>query len=115
MTVGLNPMSILAQAGSPAGPVPPRLLEARRVALVEALDGAMAVIGSQRLKSIDGDYPQDSDFRQDNNFFYLTGLEIPGGWLVSSTRNARSVVAMVAPPRTMRTTRGSGSTRGGRG
>jgi Xaa-Pro aminopeptidase len=102
LTVGLNPLSIQAQVGSPAGPVPPRLLEARRSALLDALDGSMAVIGSQRLKSIDGDYPQDSDFRQDNNFFYLTGLEMPGGWLVLNGAGEGSTTLFL-PPRNART------------
>ena len=102
MSVGVNPMSIMAQAGSPAGPVPPHLLEARREAFLEVLDGALAVIGAQRLRSIDGDYPQDSDFRQDNNFFYLTGLEIPGGWLVLNGPREGST-ALFLPPRNART------------
>jgi len=100
MTVGLSPR-IMAQVGSPAGPVPPRLLEARREAFLDVLDGAMAVIGAQRLKSIDGDYPQDSDFRQDNNFLYLTGLEIPGGWLVLNGAGEGST-ALFLPPRNAR-------------
>ncbi len=71
-----------AQEGSPAGPVPRELLAQRRARLVEALAGRLAVIGSDRLRDIEQDYPQDSDFRQDPDFFYLTGLEEPDAWLV---------------------------------
>lgn len=70
-----------AQWGSPAGPVPTALLETRRASLVAILDGAPAVFRSADLRSIEGDYPQDSDFRQDNDFFYLTGLETKDSWL----------------------------------
>lgn len=71
-----------AQEGSPAGPVPPEFLARRRARLLESLAGRLAVIGGERLLDIERDYPQDSDFRQDANFFYLTGLEEPEGWLV---------------------------------
>lgn len=70
-----------AQWDSPAGPVPVEVLQARRAALLDLLDGAPAVFGSAHIKSIEGDYPQDSDFRQDNDFFYLTGLESRESWL----------------------------------
>jgi Xaa-Pro aminopeptidase len=62
--------------------VPAEALEARRSALMELLNGTPAVFGSSQIRSIEGDYPQDSDFRQDNDFFYLTGLESRESWLV---------------------------------
>jgi Xaa-Pro aminopeptidase len=71
-----------AQAGSPAGPVPVARLAARRAALLDSLGRGVAVIRSATKRSIEGDYPQDSDYRENNNFFYLTGLEEPGGRLV---------------------------------
>src|SRR6185369_713903 len=33
-------------------------------------------------KSVETDHPQDSDYREDDDFFYLTGIEEPGSWLV---------------------------------
>lgn len=77
-----------AQEGSPAGAVPTEALEARRAALLERIGDGVAVLGTTRLRSIEGDYPQDSDFRQDNDFFYLTGLESPGAWLVAEGAGA---------------------------
>jgi Xaa-Pro aminopeptidase len=71
-----------AQAGSPAGPVPVMQLEARRNALVDRLGNGIAIVPSGRLRSIERDYPQDSDYRERNDFFYLTGLEAPGASLV---------------------------------
>lgn len=73
-----------AQAGSPAGAVPVELLRARRQALLERMGTGVAILRStdQRSLEAEGGHPQDSDFRQDNDFFYLTGLETPASWLV---------------------------------
>ena len=73
---------LAAQAGSPAGPVPVARLSARRAALLDLIGNGIAIVRSADERSIEGDYPQDSDFRQDNDFFYLTGLETAGSWLV---------------------------------
>jgi Xaa-Pro aminopeptidase len=86
-----------AQEGSPAGPVPPTLLSERRARLIEALDGRLAVIGADHLKDIEGEYPQDSDFRQDADFFYLTGLEEPAGWLLLNAGGPGDVVLYLTP------------------
>ena len=87
-----------AQEGSPAGPVPPELLARRRARLLESLAGRLTVIGGERLRDIERDYPQDSDFRQDANFFYLTGLEEPEGWLVLNA-GAPGAEILYLPPR----------------
>jgi Xaa-Pro aminopeptidase len=49
---------------------------------MERLGTGVAILRSADPRDIEGDYPQDSDYREDNDFFYLTGLEAPGGWLV---------------------------------
>lgn len=87
-----------AQAGSPAGPVSPSYLEARRAALLELLQGSPALVGSAEPKSIEGGYPQASDFRQSNDFFYLTGLEAAGAWLSLNVPRKGDVV-LYLPPR----------------
>jgi Xaa-Pro aminopeptidase len=46
----------------------------------------VAVLRSADVRSIEDDYPQDGDYREDNDFFPLTGLEAPGGWLVLVAR-----------------------------
>jgi Xaa-Pro aminopeptidase len=79
--------SAAAQAGSPAGPIPVARLEARRAALLDRIGTGVAVIRSADEKSIEGDYPQDSDFRQDNDCFYMTGLETADSWLVLVARS----------------------------
>ena len=63
-----------AQVGSPAGPVPVEYLSARRADLLKRMGNGIAIIRSSEQRSIEGDYPQDSDYRENNDFFYLTGL-----------------------------------------
>ncbi len=89
-----------AQAGSPAGAIPVETLARRRVALLDSIGTGVAILRSAEEKSIEGDYPQDSDFRQDNDFFYLTGLETTGSWLVLVARDtAPDRVMLFLPPR----------------
>jgi len=76
-----------AQVGSPAGPVPVEYLTARRAELLKRMGNGVAVIRSAEKRSIEGDYPQDSDYRENNDFFYLTGLETPESWLVLVARD----------------------------
>ena len=80
--------SAVAQVGSPAGPVPVERLAARRAALFERLGDGVAVIRAAKPRSLEADYPQDSDYRESNDFFYLTGLEAPGGRLVLVARKS---------------------------
>jgi Xaa-Pro aminopeptidase len=92
--------AIQAQVGSPAGPVPVAQLRARRSALMAKLGNGVAVIPSARVRSIESDYPQDSDYRENNDFFYLTGLETPGASLVLVARkDARNQAILYLPAR----------------
>lgn len=68
-------------AAPDSGPVPAEVLEARRQALLELLEPGIVIIRSADPREL-SEHPQDSDFRQDNNFYYLTGLEEPNSWLV---------------------------------
>ncbi len=92
-----------AQAGSPAGAVPLERLEARRQALIAKLKAGVAIIkGSEELSNDppDSDYPQATSFRQDNDFFYFTGLETHASWLiVTASDSAHSEVHLFVPPR----------------
>jgi Xaa-Pro aminopeptidase len=92
--------SIQAQVGSPAGPVPVERLQPRRSALLAKLGNGIAIIPSAQVRSIEGDYPQDSDYREHNDFFYLTGLEAPGAWLVLVARKSgRDQAVLYLPAR----------------
>ncbi|HEX7024459.1 MAG TPA: aminopeptidase P family protein [Gemmatimonadales bacterium] len=79
------PLPLPAQAGSPAGAVPVASLQARQRALIARLKSGVAVIrGAEELSDDppDSKYPQAASFRQDNDFFYLTGLETPDSWVI---------------------------------
>ena len=76
------PAVLPAQAGSPAGPVPVATLQARRAALFARMGNGVAVLRSAEELSIETDHPQDSDYRENDEFFYLTGIESPGSYLV---------------------------------
>lgn len=96
-----------AQVGSPAGPVAPETLRARRAAAAGAMEEGLLVVGSEELRELEGDHPQDSDFRQDNYFFYLTGLETPGSWLVLPAGEP-DAASLYLPPRDRRSERWTG-------
>lgn len=93
---------VAAQVGSPGGPVPVELLKARRAAFLATMPTGVAVINSSRIRSIEGEYPQDSDYREANDFFYLTGVESPGGMLVmvqpDSGKAPGTAMLFLAPP-----------------
>jgi len=96
----LTVTSVQAQVGSPAGPVPVGQLRARRSALMAKLGNGIAVIPSARGRSIESDYPQDSDYRENNDFFYFTGLETPGASLVLVARkDGRNQAVLYLPAR----------------
>jgi Xaa-Pro aminopeptidase len=92
-----------AQVNSPGGPVPVELLNARRKAVLDSLPPGVMTIESAQLRSVEGDYPQDADYRENSDFFYLTGLEAPGGILIavqpdSSRQRGYFVLYLPAPP-----------------
>ncbi|HET8622760.1 MAG TPA: aminopeptidase P N-terminal domain-containing protein [Gemmatimonadales bacterium] len=93
-------LQLSAQQGSPAGPVPVDRLGARREALAKRLGTGVAVMRSGVERSIEGSYPQDSDYREDNDFFYLTGVEVPNAWLVLvASDGALAESVLYLPPR----------------
>ena len=64
------------------------------------LGNGIAVIPSARVRSIESDYPQDSDYRENNDFFYFTGLETPGASLVLVARkDGRNQAVLYLPAR----------------
>jgi Xaa-Pro aminopeptidase len=67
---------------------------------MDRIGTGVVVMRSARLRSIERDYPQDSNYREDSDFFYLTGLEAPGGWLVLVARpNAPDSAILYLPER----------------
>lgn len=86
------------QVSSPAGPVPVELLVERRAGLAKRLGDGVALLSSADPQHLMGVYPQTSDYREDNDFFYLTGLEAPGGWLVLVARSGELAEAVLYLP-----------------
>jgi Xaa-Pro aminopeptidase len=74
------------EARQPFRRPPPEVLESRRRALLESLGSGVALVRSASTKDIESAYPQASDFRQNNDFLYLTGLETPDSWLLLASR-----------------------------
>ena len=97
------PLGAAAQAGSQAGPVPVANLQARRQALIAKIKSGVAIIrGATELSNDppDSKYPQATSFRQDNDFFYLTGLETHDSWLIiTATDSSRGEAHLFLPPR----------------
>lgn len=108
----LAPLPLAAQAGSPAGPVPVEALVARRNALARAMGNGIAIIKSSEERNIEGDYPQDSDYRESNDFFYLTGLEAKDSWLLVIADSGRAMTTLFLPPRDTASERWTGPTLG---
>jgi len=73
-------------------PVDLNATRARRSALAQRIGKGMVVIPAAEERDPEAQVIQDNDFRQDDYFFYLTGLETAGAWLV-----------MIAAPDTDRT------------
>lgn len=93
----------LLGAASPAvaqdSRIPVEVLQARRAALLDLVGSGVAVIRSADRLEL-SDHPQASDFRQDSDFYYLTGLETPRSWLVLVARGAGPDSAILyLPPR----------------
>jgi len=106
-----SPPLVPAQAGSPAGPVPVANLTARRQALIARLKAGVAIIRGAEEPSDDppdSKYPQ-ATFREDNDFFYLTGLETPDSWLlVTAADSAHGEVHLFLPARNPQAERWTG-------
>lgn len=100
-----------AQAGSPAGAVPVANLQARRQALIARIKSGVAIIrGAEELSADppDSKYPQ-ATFRQNNDFFYLTGLETPDSWIIiTAADSGRGEAHLFLPPRNPRIERWTG-------
>lgn len=113
VALGWLPTGLVAQAGSPAGPVPVELLQARRQALIGKIKTGVAIIrGASELSNDppDSDYPQATSFRQDNDFFYFTGLETHDSWLIAvATDSTRGDIYLFIPPRNPNVERWTGA------
>jgi len=93
-----GPAALADSARPPFVPTPISRLRARRVALLDSVGTGTVILPSARPRDLESDYPQASDFRQDSDFLYLTGLETPDSWLVLAARPDGTREAIVFAP-----------------
>ncbi len=74
-----------------------KVLEGRRQALFDLVDPGVVLIGAAERWGSDR-YPQASDFRQANAFYYLTGIEVSEAWLVMLKGKDGSGKTMIYAP-----------------
>lgn len=77
---------------SPAAPFPPEVFKARRERLMKELGGGVAVLHARGEEDRDG-------FKQDGDFYYLTGVVEPGAVLVLSPEERRDKEWLFLKPR----------------
>jgi Xaa-Pro aminopeptidase len=78
---------------APEHPVAPERLAARRGALAELMGTGVAVIRSTTTSDVSG-----TGARRSSDFVYLTGLALPGSWLVIVARDDASPVSVLFVP-----------------
>ena len=81
-------------APSPAADLPVAVYQQRRARLMAALDGCAAVLTAQG----EGKGLTD-DYRQDGDFYWLTGINEPGAHLVLQPKSAYRKVTLLLKPR----------------
>ena len=60
----------------------------------------VVIVPAAHARDIEVDVLQDNDFRQDDYFFYLTGIEAPDAWLlIAATGSGESESHLFLPPR----------------
>jgi Xaa-Pro aminopeptidase len=69
---------------------------ARRAALMTRMGDGVAVVMAGTSRDLEVDVLQDNDFRADDTFFYLTGLETPEAVVVLSARTAEAFLLLPA-------------------
>jgi Xaa-Pro aminopeptidase len=80
-------------------PVDTAAVSARRRELLRRIGRGIALIPAAHTREIERDHMQDNDFRQDDTFFYLTGLESHDAWLLLTAAPESAHVALLLPVR----------------
>jgi Xaa-Pro aminopeptidase len=79
---------------TPAAELPVSVYRERRERVLKALDGCMAVVAAQGEAAGDA-----ADFRQDADFYWLTGINEPGAYLVFAPKSPYNKVTLFLKPR----------------
>jgi len=78
-------------------PVDTASVAARRRALLARLGRGVVLVPAAHERELERDYVQDNDFRQNNTFFYFTGLETQDAWLLLVAGGAGETVLFLPP------------------
>ena len=89
------PVAELPGAGRPVNVA---ATTARREALARWVPPGVVIVPAAGFRDLEDDVLRDSHFRQDDDFFYLTGLETPGAVLVLARGEAGAAQAMLVLP-----------------
>ncbi|UCG87054.1 MAG: aminopeptidase P N-terminal domain-containing protein [Gemmatimonadota bacterium] len=82
---------------------------ARRQALLDRIGAGVVAIPAATRRDLEHHVIQDNDFRQDDYFFYLTGIETPSAWLILSVATTgQRQVTLLLPDRNPRMERWTG-------
>ncbi len=66
---------------------------------MEHIRRGVIVVPAATPRDLEGDVLQDNDFRQDDYFFYLTGLETPDAWLILAANGRSNTATLLLPER----------------
>ncbi len=101
-----NPVAALPGAGRP---IEIEATRARRAALAARVGPGIVALPAATARDLERDVLQDNDFRQDDYFFYLTGLEAPDAWLVMAVEPSGALEThLFLPERNPRTEQWTG-------
>jgi Xaa-Pro aminopeptidase len=94
-----EPVPQLPGAGRP---VDAEAYRARRARLSERIGNGIVLVPAASRRDLEVDVLHDGDFRQDDYFYYLTGVETPDAWLLlvaanGATRSATLYLPPVSP------------------
>lgn len=91
-----NPVAALPGFGRPID-IP--ATRRRRTELAQRVGRGLIVIPASVQRDLETNVLQDNDFRQNDYFFYLTGLEAPDAWLIIAAGPAKPTVHLLLPQR----------------
>lgn len=81
---------------------------ARREALMDRIGTGVVLIRAASLRDSEREVLQDNDFRQDDYYFYFTGIETPDSWLVLVADGPEHATRLYLPKRNPATERWTG-------
>jgi Xaa-Pro aminopeptidase len=98
-TAPLGAWTPVAELPGMGRPVDTAAVAARRRALLARIGRGVALIPAAHERQIERDYVQDNDFRQNNTFFYFTGLETQDAWLLLARDHDSTETVLFLPAR----------------